>query len=280
MTEFSSTVYVNSIFWITALKPEDMGATNRIYDDLIHYLPSVGIPFNTFEVSTAGDFLLALDTIAESARGGLKPILHLDAHGSNDKGILIAGSGEYVSWNAVFDKLRAINIVTGNNLCVISSACFSMQIARRIEAPVAAPFFLLVASDKEVSVGFIDDKMTAFYKEVFDGGNLVEAYRKYLSSDLTLFHCERLLAIAIAKLWADLVGQAGDRTREDMLTNAFKEGIPNTRYFRRMGRRIIKKMARPSQDFIDSQVARFLMGKPVGFDKNSLMKMIREEQGK
>jgi hypothetical protein len=278
MPNFTSVVHVNSLFWITSLDLGEQGPTRRILEDLEPYLSSAELPFQIFEPKKAAEFLAGLDLIAKAAQEGMRPMLHLDAHGSQKQGIQIAASGEFVPWETALQKLRAINIATGNNLCVVSAACFGMQVARRIRPPDPAPFFLLIASDEEVNVGFIGDKTTSFYKDVFENEDIVRAYDKHLRPALQLFHCERLLATAIVKLWRERVGKAGDKAREDMLTGAFQSGIPNTRYSRRLGRSIARRLIKPSQEFIDLQVQHFLMGKPVGFNMQTLTHMIEEER--
>jgi hypothetical protein len=82
MSEFTSIVHVNSLVWITSLGPGEEGVTNRIHDDLIPYLSLENIAFRPSEPKTAAEFLQTLNSIAVAAADGMKPILHLDTHGS------------------------------------------------------------------------------------------------------------------------------------------------------------------------------------------------------
>jgi hypothetical protein len=49
-------------------------------------------------------------------------------------GLYITGSGEFVTWQRLVDKLRPINIATENNLCVVSAAKFAIDLAFNVNA--------------------------------------------------------------------------------------------------------------------------------------------------
>jgi hypothetical protein len=130
MQHLSSAAHLNAIVWITSLGSDERGATRRVIEDLEPYLHSIQVAFALVEPKSAKDLCETLDAVAVQAHDGLRPVIHFDTHGLANRGIYIAASGEYVDWHAVVTKLRVINVVTGNNLCVVSAACFSMQIIK------------------------------------------------------------------------------------------------------------------------------------------------------
>ena len=130
MLQFSSVANVNSLYWITSLEPDKQGTTRRVIEDLEPFFARIGLPFNISEPQTAAELLKILHQIALAAKMGAKPIIHLDTHGLEDKGIFIAASKEFVAWADLYELLRAINITTGNNLCIVSAACYSMRLIK------------------------------------------------------------------------------------------------------------------------------------------------------
>src|ERR1035437_3379246 len=133
MLKLSSVATVNSIFWITSLRPNERGTTQRVHDDLLPYLNSIGLPLQEFNPQSASELLAMLDALARAATSGTRPIIHFDTHGNATHGIWGAASGEFVSWIHLIDKMRAINIATQNNLCVVSAACFSLNAIRPLK---------------------------------------------------------------------------------------------------------------------------------------------------
>ncbi len=115
------------------------------------------------------------------ASSGLRPILHFDMHGDLTQGIKVAASGEFVSWPRLVDSLRAINVATENNLCVVSGACFSMNVVWEVTLSKPCPFFILIAPGEEVSSGFLEDKTREFYKSVFDDLEIVAAHEAHFA---------------------------------------------------------------------------------------------------
>jgi hypothetical protein len=128
MLQFTSSASVNCLYWITSLEPNKQGTTRRVIEDLDPFFSSIGLPFEVFEPRTAGDLVKRLQEIALAAKLGAKPIIHLDTHGLDDKGIFIAATNEFVAWSRLSDLFRAININTRNNLCIVSAACYSMSL--------------------------------------------------------------------------------------------------------------------------------------------------------
>ena len=111
------------------------------------FFGSIDLAFKTFEPQTVAELQKLLDDIALDAKAGAKPIIHFDTHGSKNDGILIQATGELLPWLDICDQLRNINVKTGNNLCIISAACFSAHLMKRVTVTQACPFFLMLAPE-------------------------------------------------------------------------------------------------------------------------------------
>jgi hypothetical protein len=85
-------------------------------------------------VPTVSALYETLDHMVGCAQRGAKPILHLDMHGSKD-GLAIADTHETAPWTLVVPRLRAINIATRGNLCVVAGVCFALHAITRVRLP-------------------------------------------------------------------------------------------------------------------------------------------------
>ena len=256
----------------------EKGFTDRAIDDLQPFLLSIRVDFRALEPETTDDLKNYLGQIAQQAVNGLRPIIHFDTHGSAVDEIYIAASKQYVSWAQLVDWLRPINIATENNLGIISAACFSMHIYKDISVERECPFFVMIAPTETVSFGFIESNAVRFYKKVFTGWDIVAAYNEYLQEKLTLFHCERVLFIALGRYIRNhCVGAGGAKRRERLLTQAISERrLPNNRDTRRSIRKQVKTGVRPTQALVNRYVRKFLIGKMVAFDLADIMEQVQE----
>lgn len=276
MLQFSSVASVNCLYWITSLEPDKQGTTRRVIEDLHPFFARVGLPFEVFEAHTAAELVTKLQEIAVAANFGAKPIIHLDTHGLDDKEVFIAETKEFVSWSKIYTLFRAINIKTENNLCVVSAACYSLELVKQISITEACPFFILLAPEKTVSFGFIEQATLAFYEDVFRNLNILEAYEKHLKPGLSVFHTERMFAIVFARYFKfKCMGRGGRERREDLLTQAVTLGIANNRRNRRVIRSTTKTMTRPTPEVVNRFAHTFLIGKRIPFGFGELLKLIK-----
>ena len=142
---------VNSLFWIKSLMPNDEGSTRRVLEDLEPFLRSKGVAFEMITPQTGEELLLALKDIEQRAKAGVKPIIHFDTHGGPDAGLYIVPSDEFVGWDVLAESLREINVATGNNLCVISAACYGQKQVDEVTVLKPVPFYLLIGTPNWLS---------------------------------------------------------------------------------------------------------------------------------
>jgi hypothetical protein len=277
MLNVSSGININSVIWITTLDPSEMGPTNRVHDDVQHYLASIGLPFCAIEPRSRTEFLTALAGIEKRASEGLRPIIHLDAHGSPEKGLRIAGSGDDVSWSELVAHLRPINIATQNNLCVVSAVCSGLYAIKPVSIEQLAPFFVLIAPENEITFGFVEQRTARFYEALFNGLDVAEAYTQHLAPEFKLFHCEERLLDALSKYVRDYcLGSSHDQRVEDLLTRSVAKGLPNTRNNRRIARSVAKNKIKPTQELIDRFANSFLLGKKIDVKIEDVVALARK----
>jgi hypothetical protein len=104
----------------------ETGPTRCILEDLETLAGAGGFPVIERKVSDRSELLRVMSELAEHATGGLRPILHVDAHGSPKDGMLLAPSGDQVGWADVIELLQNLNVATGNNLVSVFALCFGL----------------------------------------------------------------------------------------------------------------------------------------------------------
>jgi hypothetical protein len=102
--EIPSDLTMNSLIWLTSPRPDDEGWTARIIEDVETICRANGAPFQVYTVPSRALLEDAFDKVADAARQGCRPILHIDMHGSIKHGLEIADSKEFMSWPALTES--------------------------------------------------------------------------------------------------------------------------------------------------------------------------------
>ncbi len=275
--EFTSTAVMNCLYWITSLHENEQGVTRRILEDLQNVAKQCGLPMKQYSPGSAQELLSALDHIAAEARAGMFPMIHLDTHGLAKNGIFVAETKEYVSWEAVAEKLRVINRIVSNNLCVMSHACFSFSVVKTIKINDVSPFFILLAPEQEITAGDIEDNTVGFYKSLLEGLDILSAKAQWFPNQLRTFNCEQMLATALARYINDAtIGKQGDRRKEHLVTMAVERGVIANRKNLRAIRKIAKQHLKPTEDLLERFIPNFLAGKRPNFTISELKVMVEQ----
>ncbi|MER9934310.1 hypothetical protein [Mesorhizobium sp. M0088] len=278
--KINSILHVNGLVWITSLRESEVGVTRRLVEDLEVFCNSIRLPFFVEEPQTAVDLLRLLDELALAARvKGFSPIIHFDTHAGKETGLAIAASDESIPWEVLMEKLRAINIATRNNLCVISFACYGFHQAVPITILKEAPFYMLAAPDKIVRAGYVERVVVPFYTSVFTEMDIMGSFQRHLGEELLLLHSEELfLTSVIGYIREKCIGKAAQRRVEDLLTQARKEGILLTPERLKQYRKLIRTGIKPTQGLLDRWVTSFLLGKPISFQIADVMNLVHKQQ--
>jgi hypothetical protein len=272
------TVTVNTVLWITSLKDSERGVTNRILEDLEPEVRRFGINLIECEPKTADELLGFLDDLAVSAREtGVRPIIHIDTHGHKHFGLHINASNEYVSWAALIERMRAINIATENNLCVVSMACFGFHLLKQMHMGHASPFYLLAGSDDLVYVNFIQSACLAFYRDAFEQNDIIGAYCTHLKHKLRIMHSESLIFnILVGYVRAGCLGENRERRIDQAIALVEAEARRNGATVNVAAARVkAEELTIPTQRLVDEQVGKFLLGRKVSF---TIEDVIREAE--
>jgi len=89
--------------------------------------------------------------------------LYFDCHGSAKSGLEISETKEFISWQELFQLCQKINVITGNNLIVIAGVCHGSNTILPMKINQPTPFNMLLAPEKEIKVGELEDDLFRFF---------------------------------------------------------------------------------------------------------------------
>lgn len=287
MIEFSSNAVVmsenlliNSIVWIRSLPEGELGPTRRILEDLASQELAGGFKVFEYEISTRKDFVDLMQSLSEEAVSGLRPILHVDAHGSKQDGLHLSPSKERVTWPELIDCLRGLNEATKNNLVCVLALCFGLQGYKEVSLRKAVPAYLFSAPEKEVSVGFLESETADFYRLANETSNITSAFTQTLGSRMISFHCQGLFLQALLRyVRAHCSNKDRQQRLERLVTEALEqqENTQPTSGELRELRNQIKGLLVPGQHIIDHFAPTFLIGRQALFCYSDIQRILDKD---
>ena len=219
-----SSVGLSDICFVDMLGHEP-GATARWLED------DIGPEFNSRNVHTevvpvANERALrrlVKSLMRDAQKLGRRPWLHFEAHG--DATGIAFGDGTRLDWSKFFDRMRPLNIVTHNSLCITLASCFSFSQIGSFSFEHRAPFFMAFGWNRVVGDGEIREFIPAFYRECILRGRLdckrPSGMRCYSAE-------EELIKVVGSVLMQNHTGRGRRALREKMVTDGVGRGLsPN-----------------------------------------------------
>ena len=215
---FASRVPFDGIHILDCAGTNDMRTVQFLHDDLLHEC--------RIETETCGrrrDFFGSLRRLADRCVTGYRPVLHIDAHGSQRNGLQIGS--DMVSWAELCERLTRINAATGNNLGVVLAACHGMHGLEAVDLMWPCPFAYMVGAAEEVSQGALQASMSRFYRSLVTSCNLSKATEAMGTGFMVIRSAEWFYLIFKLAYLATSVGRAGQEKVETLVTRAVIEGV-------------------------------------------------------
>lgn len=113
----------------------------------------------------------------ECRAGVLLPALHFECHGDSEKGLLISSSGEFVPWLELASLIAPLNAATRNSVAVVMATCHGYNLTGAVHPGEPCQFNFLIAPDRRIKTGALQDSLLPFYREVISTGELRLALR-------------------------------------------------------------------------------------------------------
>lgn len=152
---------------IESIRQGDLRSGLNLYEALLlpAHLNANGPPARHHAVATAAELQATLSSLETTARATASaPLIHLEAHGSEDG--LELTSGELIPWSAIARQLTPINEAAKMNLLVVSSACKGWYLTTGLVPADRAPLFMLIGPPETIGAGSLSDAQTRFYHEL------------------------------------------------------------------------------------------------------------------
>lgn len=268
---------VNTVYLVTSSRPGEEGITRRLVES-ISDTSSNGGDFNFLHarINSGDGYFQLLEEIFYEIDKGLRPIIHFDMHGSQERGLEIGKTGEFIDWGSVIDSLRILNTKLNNELVVLMTACHGLHAILPINFEKVAPFLCLIAPEQEIKIGHIEDRVPEFYRELFSSGSLAHACQK-LGSEFNYFHSAEFLFRTLTRYIKEKCkGAGGQKRREDLLTEIMETRLGEEPEKISEYRTKVKQHVAPNQELLDRYTSRFLMGKASGIKIDELLTEIEK----
>ena len=221
-------------FVIFDLVPEsEMQTGRRIEENLNDFFNAENneLSCERYKCETEEDVFKAINFIKHDLTSkGIVSYVHIEGHGSREA--LYFPGGKFISWSIVFQALREINILSKNNLFFSSGACESAYAYKAASITEACPVFGLLAPEKEVEAGGVEDGFIAFYKSLIKSESLNDAFNAFADATdgekyALIFSPHMFEKAAFNYLTQHCMGKGRRKRLENFVTQAITQtGLP------------------------------------------------------
>lgn len=171
---FSKVLIISSL-------PDDENQTGK---DLYDWLRAVKhsqnwdilLEYEEVDNATALVSLLQYET-SNILTTGLVPIIHIEAHGTDDEDGIFLKNGSHVTWEDLHPYLVDLNIATRLNTILILGLCSGAHFTAHMIPSDRSPCWILIGPKSTLLDLHLRDRFKEFYREIFKTGDGGEALR-------------------------------------------------------------------------------------------------------
>lgn len=160
-----------------------------IYDKLEKNYDGIGLELVNIEY--AAEFQMFMEKLAAETKKGLCPIIHIECHGDEHKGLEFKNGSE-LSWEELSSELLNLNVATDFNLFLTISACYGLYFISQLNPLKPAPTWGVVGPSDTVYPDELLAGFKMFYKcflETLDFDYASESLSKHKLSK-GYWHCQ------------------------------------------------------------------------------------------
>lgn len=148
--------------------------TGEILVDLLTSLVNEHAPtleVVAFNCHSAQEFRSFLEELTyEAANNGVRPLLHVECHGSPSAGIEFK-NGSTLDWDEWGELLTQLNIATRFNLLVAVAACYGAHLNGQYSPVRPSPAYCIVAPTEEIDAADAMRGFRTFYSHLLQTGD-------------------------------------------------------------------------------------------------------------
>ncbi len=172
---------------VESLKANEKKTGTILYNEAIKYkrIQEPNLSASLVNVSAKDEFILTIrDIYKRIKKERVFPILHFEAHGSED-GIHLSNN-ELVTWEEFFKETRRINLLLGNTLILNLAMCHGLSLIAKITPSKQAPFRAFIGTSGTIPWDKLLEGFEIFYNHfffTFSGADSVLEVNKELKLD-------------------------------------------------------------------------------------------------
>lgn len=233
---------------IDAMRAQDLHTAKRIHetiqDSLIQKARESTCRY--VKCDSPNDLIQELDQVFEDCANTSEiPFLHIEGHGEKEFLRLPYG---LLKWENIFETIRKINIATRNNLFMTCGACESSYAYRAADIMRECPVFGLLAPDRVVEAGEVEDGFIEFYRSLILENDLNSALEWFISKtnsrNFALVFSQTFFEQSATSYLTQHCTGSGRRRKQEELISIAKQ---NTNLPLQAVRKEIKRKLRKSQ---------------------------------
>ena len=175
---------IHDLIILESIPDSELHTGKQLFGNLEHHLGSNMRSIQHVPVRSKKLLFNAFDKlIRDSKCRSLRPVLHLEVHGSMES--IALASGEIIDWNELYTPIAQLHVACDLNLLVTMSACYGAYAHQILDISKRAPFFALIGPNKELLPNDLISDYTAFYRVLFktlDGSKALAALKSSATS--------------------------------------------------------------------------------------------------
>lgn len=249
----------NAIIIINAIPSGEYNTAKKLYEDLNDLYNTRQEESQCFleSANSIEEIREILESLSTNEAKILQPILHIEAHGMEGKGLLIGK--DILSWDELYNYCVRINIQSKNNFgLILAGCCYSNALTKEIDLKKPCPFSYVIAPEKEVDVGAVRDQCKKFYVDLIKSGNLSKSFEAFDSRFLPFYSSRFIIDALFVHFYTNNSSKEKAKMREEVLSSIL-EDYPNAHTHKKFIRSLVKKTK--LEDIAMDSINIFLHGK-------------------
>ena len=256
--DFSKRIDFNHIIILDLLREDDFQTARRLDDNIsvfVHANQRTHIKISSKENLIENLMLIIQKKLPE----GIKPIIHIEGHGSEIS--LSLPDGSSISWFELYEILSKINFYLNNTLILFIATCYGYHYIKTLKLQASTPTFCLISPSEKIDSCAIERGAYIFYKNIFETKDLDISIRKLTKSDSSFdfYNSDQFfieLMTSYFKKWhyGKLARERIDSLLDSTFTKDEEEGY---KYSKNKRKAVLSERRKLAKKFIKSEESRY-----------------------
>lgn len=256
--DLTKAVNFNHILIIDLLSNDEFQTARRLDDNLSAFIPAH--QRTHIKIHSKKKLLEILEQIkSEEIPRGMKPIIHIEGHGSEQS--LSLPDDSSITWPELYETLKDINILLNNELILFIATCYGFHYINTLNLLQSTPTFFLVSPSNTINSGTIEIGASIFYNSLFKTRDLNKSVKELTTYNpcFEFYNSDQFFINLMINYFND--GHYGksarkrvDRLLSESLVRDESEGAITSRYERRI---TLSKRRKLAKTFIRSDSSKF-----------------------